>query len=125
MRCSEFKGFQSLAYQSALFTSFDKNDNFVLGIVLENPHQVPSLKVFRSENVILNQGIDGLFALESRMFHKIDFGIEDFLESFSLKIFINRGSGKKELLDAGHLLDNGLHDWKLLGLQETVSFVHD
>jgi hypothetical protein len=59
------------------------------------------------------------------MFYKIDFGIEEFLESFSFKILIYCSCGKKKLLDTGHLLDDGLHDWQLLRLQETVSLIHD
>jgi hypothetical protein len=108
---SKLEPFQSLANKSALFTGFDKYNDFIFWVVFENPHQVPSLKVFRSENVILNQGIYRFFALESRMLDKINFGIEKFLQSFSLKIFIDSSCGKKELLDTGHLFDDGLHYW--------------
>jgi hypothetical protein len=110
---SEFKGFESFANQSALFASFDKNYDFVLRVVFENPHQVPGFEIFRSENVILDQSINSFLASESRMLDEIDFGIEEFLKSFTFEILVNGCSRKKDLLDAGHLLQDGLHDWQL------------
>jgi hypothetical protein len=59
------------------------------------------------------------------MLDKINFGIEKFLESFSLKIFIDSGCGKKELLDTGDLFEDGLHYWQLFRLQETISLIHN
>jgi hypothetical protein len=59
------------------------------------------------------------------MFDEIDFGIEKLLKFSAFEILVNGCCCKKDLLDAGNFLENGLHDRELFGLQKAVRLIHD